>query len=183
MVFKGKVYLAKIKESDAFGAADLLWGICQPGMLPFMGFRNLVTKRNGKGFFAPLLSTDRITWGEIKEKLKAHMLEQVGKPVCLFENVHTFSDMAGFAYNSLILTDPEGADILNNLTKGDSKPLLKDGSKVPKSLKEAADRVRAEAAMYARGEDVVIDLTEVEQQSISISEMGISCSMTRGQGI
>ena len=127
VIIKGKVHLVKIKDSQGYGASDVLWGLCYAGkdLLNFMGFQGLVKCVNNMGFFAPILSQKSISWGELIKKVKGHEMGRVGDPVTLFESVHTFRELANFGYDMNVLTAQEGQEFLNSLTAVKSEDQLK----------------------------------------------------------
>ena len=149
-IIRGKVYLVKIREFDGYGAQDVFWAVGQQkkDLLTFQAFKNLVTKYNGRGFCAPKLSEDRITWGELKEKLEIARMEQSGRPVCYFDNVLSFREIAGSAYDTGILSDAKGVEFLDKLKKGSVKTSERKGGQgvTTASMSEALKAVNVEAA-------------------------------------
>ena len=113
-VFTGKVYLVKMKESDHYQAADILWTICHKGKdnVDLEDIHNIVRQLNNKGLFTPVISHERSTWKAIKTDVECKALKLVGDPTLLFENVHTFKEIITFAYGQGLLDNPRGREIL-----------------------------------------------------------------------
>lgn len=157
-IIRGKVYLVKISRSESYGAQDELWAVCQQkrDLLTFQAFKNLVIKYNGRGFTAPKISEDRITWGEVKEKLEISRMEQHGSPVCHFDTVFSFRDMAFFAYDIKVLDDPSGREFLEKLKKGGTKGVEKRGGTggTTSTFSEALKEVRDETENVCREESM-----------------------------
>ena len=80
MVLRGVYYLAIIKSSESFGSTVEVVAIVKGGKGPlsYMGLQGLVYCQNNMVFYTPKLSTDRITWGELKKKVKSAEMEYAG---------------------------------------------------------------------------------------------------------
>ena len=204
-LIKGKVHLVKIKESESFGAEDLLWGIClaDQGLLDFMGFQGLAKRVNHRGFFAPILSRTCMKWGDILELVKRQEMGKIGSPITLFESPHSFKEMADFAYDMRVLTDPEGQAFLNDLTglkveetakKGAGKGKSKGGKGAVKKVDRAEDvpgQSRQERlALAKRNAQMVVaeekcgvslDMNEIRSQSLQLHLAGIGVGLGQGQ--
>ena len=207
VIIKGKVYLAKIKESESFGADDLLWGICleEKGLLDFMGMQGLVKRVNRRGFFAPIISRTSMKWGKILELVKCQEMGKVGNPVTLFESPHTFKEFADFAYDMKILTEPEGQTFLNNLTdmnveestiKDHPKSKVKGGKSATKkasnvkgkpnqNIQERLALARKDAQMVVAGQKGIIslDLTKIHSQAqeLQLTDHGVGLGQGEAQ--
>ena len=72
VVLRGVYYLAMIKSSESCGSTVVVVAIVKGGM------QGLVCRQNNLGFYTPKLSTDRITWGELKKKVKSAEMEYAG---------------------------------------------------------------------------------------------------------
>ena len=207
VIIKGKVYLAKIKESESFGADDLLWGICleEKGLLDFMGMQGLVKRVIRRGFFAPIISRTSMKWGKILELVKCQEMGKVGNPVTLFESPHTFKEFADFAYDMKILTEPEGQTFLNNLTdmnveestiKDHPKSKVKGGKSATKkasnvkgkpnqNIQERLALARKDAQMVVAGQKGIIslDLTKLHSQAqeLQLTDHGVGLGQGEAQ--
>ena len=85
VTFHGPLYLVKLRSSNRFGSRDLLWAIGQKmkDPLDYEGMRGLVVGGNNLGLFAPKLSSDSITWGQIKAQIAVQAMSQNGTPITL----------------------------------------------------------------------------------------------------
>ena len=146
--FYGSVYLVKIRATKKYGSRDLLWALGQKmkDPLDFEGMRGLVTETNNLGLLTPKISEDVITWGQIKAQVAVQATSQVGKPITLLENVHSFYQIMYFAYDAFVLKEEAGLKLLDSLSSGKEPSGVDRVKGSDKTVTEA----REEAAVMAK---------------------------------
>ena len=176
VTFHGPLYLVKLQSSNRFGSRDLLWAIGQKmkDPLDYEGMRGLVVGGNNLGLFAPKLSSDSITWGQIKAQIAVQAMSQNGTPITLLENVHSFYQIMYFAYDSFVLKNEAGLKVLDSLTAGEDTAGVNSVQGSSMTVREAGEGAADLAKKYREGKvkkEVVEDVVEaVMEDGLSVWE-------------
>ena len=137
LVILGKVYLVKIRTTNAFKAPEILWAICHVGKsnVNSEDFRNIVEGLNGLGAYTEIISENKTTWRLLKNTIELKAVGKVGDPLLLTKEVCTFREVLNFAYDRRILTNMQA---YNMLALKDEELNAASNPSTPMTMEEAA---------------------------------------------